>query len=125
MILTCWLARSTWSLLENSGFSVGGLVRPDPSGGVQESFLTTRNRTMVLNALPASGGGQGYGHRRNMTVFGSRDSGSSWQPMDEIYTGAVGYSDLGELASGVVALVYEREVAGCLGGSCSIQYTTL
>ena len=117
-------------------------MRPDPSGGVQESLLTTANG-VILNAMPAAGGGKGYTHRQNMTVYASTSGGATWYVRRRVYAGPVGYSSLGELSTGTTyvassparcaktnlllcrrsILAYERELAGCLGESCCIQWT--
>ena len=75
-------------------------MRPDPSGGVQESLLTTVNGSVILNAMPAAGGGKGYTHRQDMTVFASTSGGATWYVRRRVYAGPVGYSSLGELSTG-------------------------
>ena len=49
-------------------------------------------------------------YRRNLTIAVSEDGGNSWavQPWGLVYTDRVAYSDMAELPSGKVAVVFER-----------------
>ena len=79
-------------------------MRPDPSGGVQESLLTTANGSVILNAMPAAGGGKGYTHRQDMTVYASTSGGATWFVRERVYAGPVGYSSLGQLSTGTTCV---------------------
>ena len=91
---------------------------PNHAGGVQQPLITLANGTLVYSA-------PNHGSRMNMTVFASTDQASTWQAVRNVYTGPSGYSSLAEQASGAVALAYERDVVGCNGETCAIQWTIL
>ena len=90
---------TTFTYIAGSGEHAGGLVRPDPSGGVQQPTITAANGTLY-NAQPTQ-----PGVRANMKVFSSEDDGKSWQLARAIYPGPAAYSSLAQLSSGAVVLV--------------------
>ena len=59
---------------------------------------------VVLNAMPAAGGGKGYTHRQDMTVYASTSGGATWFVRERVYAGPVGYSSLGELSTGTTCV---------------------
>ena len=132
-----------WTLVAGSGKRVGGLVRPDQSGGVQESLLTTANgRNSQCDA----------GCRRREGIYPQArhdgvclDVGRGdvvcartrlrWacrllQPGAAVHWHHVrcfshqrAVLRLNLLLCRRSILAYERELAGCLGESCCIQWT--
>ena len=61
-------------------------------------------------------GPRNQAHRADMTVSTSSDSGDSWQPMAQIWSGYSGYSSLVNLGSGELGLAFE---GGPGGDDCS------
>ena len=109
----------SFAYVAGSGTRVGGLVRPDPSGGVQQPTITAANGTL-FNAMPTQPGA-----RANMQVFASDTDGRTWRLARSVYGGPAAYSSLAQRSDGAVVLAYERDVRGCAGESCSIQWTAL
>ena len=109
----------SFAYVAGSGTRVGGLVRPDPSGGVQQPTITAANGTL-FNAMPAQPGA-----RANMKVYASDTDGRTWRLARSVYAGPAAYSSLAQRSDGTVVLAYERDVLGCVGESCSIQWATL
>ena len=71
----------------------------------------------MYNAQPAASG-----VRADMKVFSSSDNGETWALAREVYPGPAAYSSLAQLTGGRVVLAYERDLAGCDGESCSIEW---
>ena len=91
---------------------------PNHAGGVQQPLITLSNGTLAYAAPNADG-------RSNMTVFTSADDANSWTIAQNVYRGPSAYSALAETSKGVLLLAYERDVAGCAGESCSIEWAAL
>jgi sialidase-1 len=91
---------------------------PNWVGGVQQPLITLANGTLVYAAPTGPG-------RSKITVFTSDDDAATWQALRQIYDGPSAYSSLAQRSDGAVALAYERDVDGCDGESCSIQFTML
>ena len=83
---------------------------------MQQSLITLANGTLLYTA-------PNFSSRRNMTVWTSDDDANSWQIVENVYPGPSGYSAVAERQDGVVGLAYERDVAGCDGETCCIQWT--
>ena len=60
-----------------------------------------------------------------MQVFASDTDGRTWRLARSVYGGPAAYSSLAQRSDGAVVLAYERDVRGCAGESCSIQWTAL
>ena len=91
---------------------------PNHAGGVQQPLVTLANGTLLYSA-------PNHDSRSNMTVFVSTDEATSWTAVVNVYRGPSAYSSLAQRGDGVVVLAYERDVAGCNGNSCAIQWTLL
>jgi hypothetical protein len=92
---------------------------PNHAAGVQQPLITLANNTLLYAAPDHSS-------RRNMSVFASTDQAATWRSVRNVYAGPSGYSSLAQRASdGVVVMAYERDVVGCSGETCSIQWTLL
>lgn len=91
---------------------------PNHAGGVQQPLITLSNGTLAYAAPNADG-------RSNMTVFTSVDDANSWSVARNVYSGPSAYSALSEKSNGALVLAYERDVAGCTGASCSIEWVVL
>ena len=98
-----------------SGQHAGGLVRPDPSDGVQQPTITAANGTL-FNAMPSQPGA-----RADMKLYSSKNDGQSWELARGVYPGPSAYSSLAQRSDGAIVLAYERDLQGCVGESCSIQ----
>lgn len=91
---------------------------PNHAGGVQQPLITLANATLLYAAPDHSS-------RSNMSVFASTDQAATWHVVRNVYAGPSGYSSLAEREDGVVSMAYERNVAGCSGATCSIQWALL
>ena len=61
----------------------------------------------------------------NMCSRGEEDDGNNWEVAEHVYSGPSAYSALAQRENGAVLLAYERDVTGCSGESCSIEWVSL
>ena len=89
-----------------SGQHAGGLVRPDPSDGVQQPTITAANGTL-FNAMLSQPGA-----RADMKLYSSKNDGQSWELARGVYPGPSAYSSLAQRSDGTIVLAYERNLQG-------------
>lgn len=108
-----------WTFPADQSFSTGF----GPGYNCEYGLLSANNRSKLLLSKPTAtlhGDSTGAPHsrrspgscvyRRNLTIAVSENGGDSWavQPWGLVYTDRVAYSDMAELPSGKVAVVFER-----------------
>ena len=95
-----------------------------PGYNVEHGLISAKDKTKLLLSKPTANlRGDSSGHyncsrgtqgscsyRRNLTIAQSDDGGASWsiRPWGLVYPGRVAYSDMAEVPSGRVAVVFER-----------------